>query len=188
MQDITNRKYEKDDLYKLLDRTTQWIGNCDSKASIVIGAMGVIIAVVCSSDYIKKIIDIIRYMIQRLDFLAIVFLILTLGSIICGLVGGYHLIRVLIPKIDITLYNEVGIQSNSIIFFGTVSKNISYSNYKMKLKGYSELDWENDIISQTYINSKICKLKFDYYKRGLVLTFVSFVVFVTIMLIGFILM
>lgn len=177
-------KYEKDDLYQILDRITTWIENCDTKTSIVIGCIGVISAILLSIDYITQIKKIIGYMIDNISFWTVVFLLITTGSVVVGIIGCYYLFRVLVPKVDTELYKEEGLQSDSLMFFSTISKNKSYKNYKAKLEKCNNINWRNDIISQIYLCSKICTQKFEHYKRGLYLTLIAFISFISMMVIG----
>ena len=41
----------KEDLNQILDRNVAWIENCDSKASIMLGMLGVTISIVFAFDY-----------------------------------------------------------------------------------------------------------------------------------------
>jgi len=40
----------KDDAFKILDNINMWIGNCDGKVSTILAGIGIITAVVFSSD------------------------------------------------------------------------------------------------------------------------------------------
>ena len=44
---------KKEDLYHILDTINMWINNCDTKASIILGIIGVVFSIVFSSDYIR---------------------------------------------------------------------------------------------------------------------------------------
>ena len=50
----------KDDLNQILDRNIAWIENCDSKASIMLGTLGVTSSIVFAVDYSKFIISSIK--------------------------------------------------------------------------------------------------------------------------------
>ena len=50
----------KEDLNQILDRNVAWIENCDSKASIMLGMLGVTISIVFAFDYAKVIISTIK--------------------------------------------------------------------------------------------------------------------------------
>ena len=44
-------KQEK--LTQNLDRVNMWIGNCDQKASLLLTMLGVVITVICTSDFAR---------------------------------------------------------------------------------------------------------------------------------------
>ncbi len=179
-----NLKYEKDDLYQSLDRTTTWIENCDTKTSVVISGIGIIAAIILSSDYITKIKSIIKYMIDNLSFWTAVFLLITAIALVFCISGCYHLYRVLVPRVDTGLYKEKGLNSESLIYFLAISKRKSFIDYKSELEKCSENNLINDIISQIYICSKICSQKFDYYTRGLNLVVIGLISLGIMMIIG----
>lgn len=176
--------HDKDSLYDTLNRTTAWIENCDNKTSIVLTGVGVLIAIILSGDYVKKIKKIIEHMLGNLNFYSVMFMFITTMAVIVCLIGLYFLFRVLVPKTNTKLYKERNIQTDSLIYFYSIAKNKSYSDYKSKLEKCSESSWENDIISQIYICSIICRDKFDYYKKGLKLIVSAFILFSIMMIIG----
>lgn len=178
--------FEKDDLYQTLDRTNLWIENCDTKTSIVIGTMGVVFALLLSKDYAVKLKEIISHMISHINVFSFLYLVVIAISISMIGVGCYCLFRVLVPKTDTNMYKEIGIQSDSSIFFSTVASSKSYKDYKGKIERSSEDSLKNDLISQIYICSKICNQKFKSYKTGITLVALGFTFFVCLLIIGLI--
>ena len=45
----------EDELKSRLDRVNSWINNCDQKASILLAVEGVVLTILCTSDYISLI-------------------------------------------------------------------------------------------------------------------------------------
>ena len=48
-----------DDLKEKLERVNSWIGNCDQKASFLLTMVGVIATIICTSDYVKAVKEIL---------------------------------------------------------------------------------------------------------------------------------
>lgn len=51
---------------QILDRNIAWIENCDTKASIILGGIGVIFGILLASDYVKKIIEVLKNMTDNM--------------------------------------------------------------------------------------------------------------------------
>ena len=182
--EIEKHEIRKEDLYNTLERTTAWIENCDTKASIILGGIGVVLSILLASDYIKKIAEIFKSMIDNTGCWAYLFIIACALSAGTFIVGTFFITRVLIPKTEITEFSEEGITTESLIFFAAISKNKSFQSYQSKLDDYSEKDLLKDIKSQIYICSIICDEKFKNYNRGLAISILGFTALVVLMIIG----
>lgn len=176
-----------EDLPSTLDRIIEWINNCDTKTSIVLGGLGVIAGIFLASDYVSKIIDIVRFMTSHINVWAVIYLILFFGSIAVLVAGCFFLIRVLISVTDTKSYKERGIKEDSLIFFSSISKNKTLSVYKKKVQKTDTAQFEEDVISQIYVCSIICEAKFRSYKTGLLLSLMGFGAFLVIAIVGVIL-
>lgn len=175
-----------EDLPSTLDRIIVWINNCDTKTSIVLGGLGVIAGIFLASDYISKIIDIVRFMTSHINVWAVIYLILFFGSIAVLLAGCFFLFRVLISVTDTKSYKERGIKEESLIFFSSIAKNKTLSAYKKKVLKTDNAQFDEDVISQIYTCSIICDTKFRNYNTGLLLSLVGFGVFLVIAIVGII--
>ncbi|MBU3188778.1 hypothetical protein K9O30_06335 [Clostridium bowmanii] len=178
--------YEKDDLYQTLDRINLWIENSDTKTSIAIGAIGVVFAILLSKDYAVKFKNIIISMINSKNFFSFLYLAVLGISIYVICKGCHYLFKVLVPRTDMNLYKESGIKVDSSIFFSTIANTRSYKDFKKIIGKSTKAVQRNDLISQIYICSKICDLKFKNYKRGITLVSVGFIIFVIVIIIGLI--
>lgn len=159
---------EKDDLNQILDRNVAWIENCDSKASIMLGILGVVLSIIFALDYASIILNVLQKKCSNASFGNITFLILVTLSLCAFLYGGYKLIKTLTPKIDMkNLGADAKMCSNSSIFFSTIAMHSNYTKFLDRLKETDEDNYLNDISSQIYICAKICDLKFKDYNKGL---------------------
>lgn len=179
-------KRTHEELIEIFDRTVTWIDNCDSKTSIILSGLGVIAGIFMASDYVTKIIEIVRFMTSHVNFWAVIYLIMLFGSIGVLLTGCFFLIRVLISVTDTNSYQERGVKAESLVFFSSIAKNKTLSAYKKKVQKTDTTQFEEDIISQIYICSIICDAKFRNYKTGLLLSLLGFGMFSVTAIVGII--
>jgi len=176
---------DKADAIDILDRTIDFVRNCDNKASIFLGAFGVILTIVLTTDGVDNLASIFNSAIAQLSFCNILFLVLMLCAVVAVVVGLSQIIRVLGVKVE--SLKEEGIACDSKIFFEGIKKNTNYLTYKAKLFNMSDEEFLNDIASQIYINSCICSDKYKNYKCGLKWSLIGFIAFIVLWIIGTIL-
>lgn len=179
---MENSRYDK--LVMILDRNTNWIENCDTKASIILGSVGTFAGICLATDYVKKIITIWQYIFNHVNIWTIGYICLDLLSICTIISGCVHLVGVLMARVDAHEYSIKGIKEDSIIFFNSIAKNQSLEKYSDKVKKCTSKQLEDDIIFQIYVCSLICEKKFSLYKKGLNITLVGFAGFIIITVIG----
>jgi len=169
-----------------LERINFWIGNCDTKISFSLAFAGILLGGFFSSSIItgslNKVVEKIAHMSSihgywqtRLTELTLVIL---LAFIVLMAFSITYLFRGLKGSIDTAVYKQDGLTNDSKVFFGTIAIQ-SFQQFKQKAMSVSEADMLNDYLSQVYINSKICKQKFDLYNKGvkyLIWATISFVV------------
>ena len=177
-------KRTHEELIEILDRTVTWTDNCDSKTSIIIGGLGVIAGIFLASDYVSKIIEIIRFMTSHINVWSVIYLVLFYGSIAVLLAGCLFLIRVLISVTDTKSYKDREVKEESLVFFSSIAKNKTLSAYKKKVQKTDNAQFEEDIISQLYVCSIICDAKFRNYKTGLLLSLLGFGIFLVTAIVG----
>lgn len=157
---LENAKY-------ILNNTKDWINNVDIKISILIAFMGAILGYILidsNINFIEKVVNTINNnnvtFIKIIRGLLIVSLysntIFTIIKLICALKG----------KINIKEFKESGITLNSLVFYGSISK-YTFEEFNNKINAQTEQSNINDILSQVYINSKICNKKFQNYNEAL---------------------
>lgn len=162
------------DLEDKLDRVIGWINNCDQKASILLAFIGVAFPLLFSSDFAtntyKELISDFLYYLQNgegqfslIRFLCFLFTIL---SILDLGVSFWFLLSALSGRIDSSIYAEDGLRTESLIFFGSISK-MKYIDFETNFSQQSKDTAINDLTSQLYINSRICQTKFAAYDNAL---------------------
>ena len=175
------RHLDKSDALDILDRTIDFIRNCDNKASIFLGIFGVILTIVLTTEGLNDLMSIIQASIEQKTFCNALYLLMISGSIITTIIGLSQIIRVLGVQVDFS--SEEGLDGDSKIFFEHISKN-KYLCYKKKLLDTTKDEFFNDIASQIYINSCICRDKYRHYKCGLRWTLIGFCGFIVLWVIG----
>lgn len=177
---------EKNNLIDRLDRHLDWIKSCDTKASIVIAAIGVLLTIFASEHSINMLKIILFQSIQFINFANILYLIFFFTSWVAILFGVYCLIRVLIPRLskDVEVYE--GIHKDSLYYFETIAKN-NFQEFKEKFTSSNEEEEITDILSQIYVNAKICTIKYSYYSNGIKYSFLGISGVIILYVIGVIL-
>lgn len=150
----------------VLKRNTEWISNCDSKATTVLAFVGVLITIVCSNDNFLFLKDAILSMVNscslKMLFLVAFVIFSTLFSY-----GIYEMINVLFARIDAGKYRHKELVTDSKIFFGSISNNVDYSIFYHKFIQEDDSGFLNDLLSQVYITSIIANSKYTHYNTGL---------------------
>lgn len=177
-------KISHEELSEILNRIIGWIGNCDTKASTILGISGVVASIFLATDYVDKMVLIYKYMIDNFSAFSLIYLTCNLLSTGSCILGCAFLVGVLIGRANIGEYAAKGIQVDSLIFFASIAQNADFETYKEKLRKCSREEVDNDMISQIYICSKICSTKFHFYKIGLISSTVGFVIFLITVFVG----
>lgn len=179
-----NINKDKENLLQRLERITELIKGSDTKASIVIAGIGIFFTIFSSSEALKGIKLILNNSIKNIDFAKVIFLgcvLLSLGAIAYGI---FCLISVLIPRMKKFSSSMNDVKKDSLYFFGEISE-IDYTTFRQKM--YSETNTKReleDLLSQIYINSYICNVKYNYYKKGILFSFGGITVFIILYLVG----
>lgn len=156
-----------EDLSEILNRINGWITNCDSKVSIILSAYGVLAGILLAMDYISKFISILKLILNDINLINIILILLCSVSLLALLGGALFMISSLFAKVRVEEFSNRGVKTDSLIFFSTIAKNSSLSEYQTKLTQSSTNEIMEDLISQIYICSLICDKKFSHYQRGL---------------------
>ena len=152
-----------------------WIGNCDQKASFLLALLGVAATVVCTSDFFKKVKELLiepfkaywsanEGSIDWFNILLAVCLIIAFGAVLVSLI---MLIFCLKANIDPNKFYKTGMVRKSFFFFKTISE-MPYEDFKA-----GSNDAENDLCTQVYTNATICTKKFKYYNNAVVCILVA---------------
>ncbi len=179
-----DRKINKDDALNILDRIIGFVNSCDNKASIILGIVGVMLSIIFASDSIKELKNIIKSVLQSSNFIDYFYLFFLVLFSICLGYGIFKLVLSLFARTNSLNMNHELLDLDSKLYFCHISKNNTYKQYKKKMLECNREDFLNDVLSQIYINSKICSRKYDNYNQGLIMTLVGFIGFILSWFIG----
>lgn len=181
----------KEDLKHTYDTVNAWLNNCDQKAGIMLTVACVAITVLMTSDFLKELktyifTPFVKYWMEETEltfswsrFTVFVHLVIAAGMLITSC---YYLFQAIRAKIDYEKMREEnpGLVQKSYIFWGSIC-GMTYDEFKK-----DEVNYEEDLKSQIYVNSKIASIKFQYYIKGLYwfkfLLLVSVMTFIAVML------
>lgn len=163
-----------------------WTSNCDTKASIILAFIGILVSISFTSEYlldgvhteIDNIINYWKHGIGGFGLLSTLMFISLFGFVISMLLCCYYAITSL--KANLKCHHD------SIIFFGKIAE-LSEEKYIERLNNITEEEFEQDKLYQIHICAKICNEKFKFYNKSIrclnwgLSLFVCFVVFVVLL-------
>ena len=146
-----NNAYSIDDAYKSLDNINSWIINSDTKASIVLGLLGVLFTIIFSnSDFINILNKLINEIFNDIMFCDIFYLIIMFFSLVLFINGIYNLILVLIPKLKLNINKR-----KSILYFGDICSFESVNEFKYKVYHTKKGELLDDVIKLGLVVSSL---------------------------------
>lgn len=160
-------------LEQSLDRVNMWIGNCDQKAGFLLATIGVIMTILFTSDFMKEVKNaVIKPFLEYwgnqgdIEFCLLNFLfsICFAATIVLSIISAIYALRSISATIDSKkiISDNPNVVNKSFLFFQT----ISFMTYD-EFKNHEGADYQLDLLSQIYINSKICTKKFESYQTAL---------------------
>ncbi len=181
-----NNKYDfsKEEYLNILDRIISFINNCDNKSSIILGVFGILFTIFFTNSGFSILISIISTIIIKVNYINLLYLTGLFSFLIICILGLTKIAMVLIGKINNEKFKDIDLNTKSVIYFNNIANNTSFNQYKNRIINYTEDEFLNDIISQIYINSVICNLKFKNYNQGIYLSFIGFIGFIIFFIAG----
>ena len=166
-----NIKSKSELMEKNLDRVINWVNNCDQKASILLALLGLVVTLVFTSDVFVKIDSIIitpffTYLKTGEGYFCFIRTLLSI-LLFVSLISVSLLIKYLIATLSANLnYDKIrdkepGMVEKSYIYFNSIA-NMKYNDFNPSTDAYYE-----DLRSQVYANSLICKKKFENYAKAI---------------------
>lgn len=192
-----SKSFSKEYAFKTLDIVNMWINNCDSKASIILGSIGVIFSIILSSDFTKAIKRIIENAFINIDFYKIVYIIILILAISICVIGLFYLVSCIVPTIILNKSNSKKIKKRknskspainspkSLMFYGIIATE-EYEEYlKLVISNCDNFDTVmSDLTFQIHSASVICNSKFKKLQKGITLFSIGFLICCILMIIG----
>lgn len=209
---MANKYLKKDDAFKTLDTINMWINNCDTKASVVLGCIGVVSSILLSSDIVRIIKQIIEKAFSNFNDVGMFFynLFFIAGISFC-ILGVLFIVLCITPKIYLgtvkkmipkclrkklgkfiankkkkKLANSSKAAQKSIMFYGSIALK-SYKDYMDRIEECS-LEYDDvmkDLVFQIHSAACICNAKFKRFKVGLIFFVLGIIICLTCILIGY---
>lgn len=161
---------DREDKLRTLERVIDWVKTCDTKVSYVMTLQGVLLTIIFTSEFIYDIGDTFTRKVNiSFDqnsitaFVECIFLYATLLLIFTSLIHAYFSLTI---RIDNKIHKQDSLLIESILFFGSIQK-YSYKDYKKRVQELTKEDFEEELDSQIYINSKVCYSKFYHYQKNI---------------------
>lgn len=104
-------------------------------------------------------------------------------TILSILIGIFYLILSIFPTVCCDKYfkKNITLESNSLLFFSTIANN-DFDTFKKRFDSVDQDTLFNDLLSQIYLNSCICEIKFKRYKKGLFFSVIGIFTFILLAL------
>lgn len=201
----TVKSFSKDIALKTLDTINMWINNCDSKASIILGSIGVIASIILSSDFAKVIKRIIETAFTDIGVWKIIYIIILLISAFVCATGLGYLVSCITPKIvlnrsmsekmqkrflrksELKASGQNAVDSQeSIMFYGKISRT-KYDEYVENVKSNCDAfdSVMEDLIFQIHSASVICESKFKKLQKGIIWFSIGFLICCVQIIVGY---
>lgn len=164
-----------------LERNINFVSTCDNKTSIILTIVGVLFAIILTSDGINLIFNIVKSCIYGKTFCDILYLISFIASALLMGYGIFSLVTVLFGR---TNRKKSFVKSHSRIFFSGIVEYADNKEYKKNFYSMTRQELLNDLITEIYINAEIAKIKYQKYNIGLKFSIIGFLLFVSILFIG----
>lgn len=152
-----------------LERVNMWIANSDSKIGIALAFQAILPGFLSTKG--KEIKTIIT--LQSFDFIHFL-LYLSLALFVLSIIRAiYYSFKALFP--------DIATRESSLFFFGSIV-NQGLQKFKKDFSKLSDVETEEDLNNQVFINSQIAVLKFSNIKRGIISTFYASILWLAILI------
>lgn len=167
-----------------LDRINGWINGCDSKAGTVLALTGVLLTIIFTNDGMAEMYKVLQNIFAPANFCTVIYIVFLGSPVFMLCYGIVRLILTLVARIDANIYQQPGLITDSVLFFGKISDRASYQVFQNDILSIKKDDYLKDLLSQVYINSKIANEKYVNYNKGIKWTIIGFIAFIVMFLIG----
>lgn len=161
--------------YGDLERTIDWLHNCETKLSLLLTLIGFTFAYIFTSIDFPYLLNEILCEVSTLIIINMIILSGGIITLLCSLICVFTALRAKVKHKPVDNTNMV---SDSLLYFGTIS-NKTFNQFNKHFIDQTDENRLIDISSQIYINSKIISWKLKHYNLALTLYIISFFMLVT---------
>ncbi len=156
-----------------MDRIIDWVKVCDTKTSIMLSALSVLMTLAFTnevtishiSELVLRMFDKDYYLYDGINCIGTLALFVLLLTCLFAVYSGCSFIKVLRAKKDERQYGNEHF-THSLIHFHHIAS-LKYDEFIQSIDEYSEKDYRNDLLSQIHINAIRCDEKFNDYNEGI---------------------
>ncbi|MDN4011429.1 hypothetical protein QX233_03035 [Chryseobacterium gambrini] len=165
---------------KRIELISQWISNCDTKSSFILTFYGVVLTIIFTSSIGSEMISFLSCSIAAKlsweSFVNFILLLTTIGFFVTSVITFYQIYLTLKGRINVNIYKQNGLNTDSNIFFGTIATK-TFDIFESEVNSEDEVKYLNDLNSQIFVAANIATEKFKHYNKSLFWMFVSLGVF-----------
>lgn len=155
----------------LLDKQLDWIQKSDTKASIFLSVMSVLITLLLNNKIVSVLRTAVTYLKEH-DVIMLSFISIAFGiSLVLIITGGLFVFSSIIPHL------KSSANQRSHIYFGDIAHN---GLTDLQLFFTNETYILEDLINQTFINARIAHNKMKKCNLGIILSCVGFFLMVVL--------
>jgi len=110
------------------------------------------------------------------SFVNFILLLTTIGFFVTSVITFYQIYLTLKGRINVNIYKQNGLNTDSNIFFGTIATK-TFDIFESEVNSEDEVKYLNDLNSQIFVAANIATEKFKHYNKSLFWMFVSLGVF-----------
>lgn len=160
--------------YKNLERVNNWISNSDTKAGVIVAFNGILFTYLIAKFPLIKVITSQRFLDMGSLCLYLIFIV----YFVMLMMSVFRAFRAINPNIKEKI--------PSVFFFYTISQ-MDLDKFNKKMRELTTESIEEELINQTFVNSKIAATKFINLKDSLKYLFISMVFWALSLIFTFIL-
>jgi len=146
------------DLEQNLQRVQEWIKAADQKVSIFLAFQGAVISLFFA--------DTLNWLKVNLNQLSWLLATLYISGVVLIGYSVYKSVSAIVPR----LKHHSG--KKSLTYFGDIA-NLELNDFKKKIKGMSDADYEDELIEQIHISAKIAARKHFQFRDSIIMFFLG---------------
>ena len=167
-----------------LERNIGFVANCDTKTSIVLTSLGVLLTLFLTNGGLSAILRLGRCGLTGGTLWDIFYLLCLAGAGGVLLFGIWLLVTVLVGRAQTAVKDEETKDDSSLLFFGGILKVGDLPAYRGRFLAMTKEELLDELIAEIYVNAQIATQKYRRYNRGIRLAGAGFALLMGVLLVG----